>query len=257
MFFSGCTLGCAYCQNWQLSRGEAGGVLSRDELAGIFLRLQEAGAENVNVVTGTHFAPGIVEAFEEAGMRGLSIPLVWNSSGYESIDTVAFLAPRVRFFLPDLKTLDPRLSKRWLNAADYPERATRAVRAMADAVPLVREGDVPVQGVIVRHLVLPGNLADTRNVLSWFAANLDGRALLSLMFQFTPIPGLTLPPPLDRMVDSREYEEACGMLEEFPIEGYCQDPETDGEWLPDFTRSRPFPSENSRVIWHYMSGIRP
>jgi putative pyruvate formate lyase activating enzyme len=168
---------------------------------------------------------------------------------------VAFLAPYVRFFLPDLKTLDPRLSALWLNAADYPVRATRAVRAMADAVPLVHRGDVPVQGVIVRHMVLPGNLEDTRNVLAWFKENLDGRAMLSLMFQYTPIPGLKLSAPLDRMVQSGEHEKAIGMLEELGIDaGYCQDLEMGEEWLPDFTRRNPFSSGNSRVIWHYMEG---
>jgi putative pyruvate formate lyase activating enzyme len=255
VFFSGCTLRCAYCQNWQVSRGEAGGVLSPDGLADVFLRLQEAGAENVNAVTGTHFAPGIVEAFERAGARGLSIPLVWNSSGYESIEAVDFLAPHVRFFLPDLKTLDAGLALRWLNAADYPERAAEALLAMAEAVPLVLEGGDPVQGVIVRHLVLPGNLEDTRNVLAWFKANLDGRALLSLMFQYTPIPGLKLMAPLDRALEDREYRRACAMLEELGIEdGYFQEPATGGDWLPDFTSDKPFPSGSSRVVWHYLFG---
>jgi putative pyruvate formate lyase activating enzyme len=232
-----------------------GAALSVEKLARIFLRLQEAGAENVNIVTGTQFVPGILEAFTSARGEGLSIPLVWNSSGYESRKTVELLADHVGFFLPDLKTLDPSLSSRWFHASDYPERAARAILAMADAVPLKREEDTPTRGVILRHLVLPGNLSDTRAVLSWYKKNLDGRALISLMFQYTPIPGQELAPPFDRMISADEYKEAVRMLEEFSIEdGYFQEPETDGEWLPDFTKMRPFPSGKSRVIWHWMDG---
>jgi putative pyruvate formate lyase activating enzyme len=252
VFFTGCTLQCAFCQNWQVSRGGEGTTLSPDELSRVFLRLQERGAENVNVVTGTQFAPGILEAYRAAQAQGLAIPLVWNSSGYETPETVALLAHSVSFFLPDLKTLDPAFAGRWFNAADYPERAKRALKAMVEAVPLAYRGDLPVRGVIVRHLVLPGNLADTRAVLEWYKENLDGRALLSMMYQYTPIPGLELSSPLDRMVTAAEYAESFEMLEDLSIEsGYFQDPETDGEWLPDFKNPRPFPSGKSLVVWHY------
>jgi putative pyruvate formate lyase activating enzyme len=257
VFFTGCTLQCGFCQNWQVSRDGIGAALTPPELAGIFLDLQYAGAENINVVTGTHFAPGILDAFALARGSGLSIPLVWNSSGYETLETVRLLAPHVRFFLPDLKTLDPRLSSRWFHASDYPECATQAVLAMAEAVPLIQNGDMPAQGVILRHLVLPGNLEDTRAVLEWFKENLDGRALISLMFQYTPIPSQKPEAPFDRMVDEREYKEAVGMLEELGIEdGYVQEPESDSEWLPDFSDQRPFPSGKSHVVWHYLGGRR-
>jgi putative pyruvate formate lyase activating enzyme len=252
VFFTGCTLQCAFCQNWQVSRGGEGTSLSLDELSRVFLSLQERGAENVNIVTGTQFAPGILEAYRAAQTRGLSIPLIWNSSGYETPETVALLADSVSFFLPDLKTLDSALAGRWFKAPDYPERAKRALTAMAEAVPLVFRDDVPVRGVIVRHLVLPGNLADTRAVLEWYKKNLDGRALLSMMYQYTPIPGLDLPAPFDRMVSAAEYAQSFEILEDLGIEsGYFQDPETDGEWLPDFTNTRPFPSGKSLVVWHY------
>lgn len=252
VFFTGCTLQCAFCQNWQVSRGGEGTTLTLDELSRVFRSLQERGAENVNVVTGTQFAPGILEAYRAAQSNGLEIPLVWNSSGYETPETVALLAKSVSFFLPDLKTLDPALAGRFFNAADYPERAKRALLDMAEAVPLVYRGDVPVRGVIVRHLVLPGNLPDTRAVLEWYKENLDGKAMLSLMYQYTPIPGLDLPSPMDRMLTAAEYMESFEMLEDLSIEsGYFQDPATDGEWLPDFKNPRPFPSGKSLVIWHY------
>ncbi len=252
VFFTGCTLKCVFCQNWQVSRGEQGTALSTEELATVFLRLQSRGAENINIVTGTQFAPGIIEAYRAAESRGLSLPLVWNSSGYETPETVALTADHVSFFLPDLKTLDPALSGTWFHAPDYPERTKRALLGMAEAVPLHFRGDSPVRGVIVRHLVLPGGLQDTYNVLKWFKENLDGKALLSMMYQYTPIPGLDLPAPFDRMVTPAEYACSFEMLEDLGIEeGFFQEPETDGEWLPDFTAPRPFPSGKSLVVWHY------
>ena len=127
VFFTGCTLRCRACQNAQVSRDGFGAGLSVDGLAGIFLRLQREGAENVNAVTGTHFLPRIIEAFEAARVRGLSIPLVWNSSGYETVDAVRVLAPHVSFFLPDLKTLDPELAAFWFKAPEYPRVAPEAL----------------------------------------------------------------------------------------------------------------------------------
>jgi putative pyruvate formate lyase activating enzyme len=126
---------------------------------------------------------------------------------------------------------------------------------MAEARPLRWKGGAPVKGVIARHLVLPGCLPQTREVLSWFRENLRGRALLSLMFQYTPIPGQDLAAPFDRMVTAEEHEEALGMLEELGIEeGFSQEPVPDAGWLPDFERARPFSSELSRMIWHYRDG---
>jgi putative pyruvate formate lyase activating enzyme len=257
VFFTGCTLQCRFCQNRQVSREGMGSVLCSAELSSIFIELERAGAENLNIVTGSHFAPGILGAYLRARAEGVSIPLVWNSSGYETPETIALVSPHTRFFLPDLKTLSTRLASRWLDAPDYPAIATRAVLTMAEALPLVREGDAPRQGVILRHLVLPGNLEDTRAVLAWFKENLDGRAMLSLMFQYTPVPGFVLDPPFDRMTSPEEYRRAVGMLEELSIEdGYVQEPETDGEWLPDFGKTRPFPSGKSRVVWHFMDRAR-
>jgi putative pyruvate formate lyase activating enzyme len=181
--------------------------------------------------------------------------MVWNSSGYETAATVALLAPRVSFFLPDLKTLDGSLARGRFRAADYPDRAREALRAMAEAKPLRWQGEMPVEGVIVRHLVLPGHVAETRQALEWFAAELAGRALLSLMFQYTPIPSRPLAAPFDRMTSSEEHAEALAMLEELGIDdGFYQEPVPDGSWLPDFTRARPFSSGLSRMVWHFRDG---
>ena len=252
VFFTGCTLRCGFCQNWQTSSCAAGASLSEEGLAGIFLLLQGRGAENINIVTGTQFLPGILAALAAARARGLAIPMVWNSSGYETREAVSLLAPAVSFFLPDLKTLDPVIAREHLHAADYPAHAAQAVLAMAESRPLQWQGEMPVAGTIVRHLVLPGCLPQTRDVLAWFRKNLQGRALLSLMFQYTPIPGRTLPPPFDRMITRKEYEETISLLEDLGIdEGYYQEPVPDAGWLPDFDRPRPFSSELSRMVWHH------
>jgi putative pyruvate formate lyase activating enzyme len=166
------------------------------------------------------------------------------------------LAGEVSFFLPDLKTLDVELARGHFNASDYPERAKAALLAMAEAKPLEWQGETPARGLIVRHLVLPGHLRETREALSWFASNLSGRALLSLMFQYTPIPGQELPAPLDRMVTEEEHRRALSFLDELGIEeGYFQEPVPDSGWLPDFGRAKPFSSGLSRMVWHHRDGV--
>jgi putative pyruvate formate lyase activating enzyme len=256
VFFTGCTLQCRGCQNVQLSREGFGAALSVDDLAGIFLRLQREGAANVNAVTGTHFLPGIIEAWQAARARGLSLPLVWNSSGYETVEAVRVLAPHVSFFLPDLKTLDPSLAAGWFGAPEYPRAAAEAILAMAETRPLERGPDgLPIRGVIVRHLVLPGRLDATREALAWFRGHLAGRALLSLMSQYAPIPGRPLEPPFDRGLTPAEWDGALAALEDLGIEdGYVQDLVPGTEWLPDFSRERPFPSPLSRMVWHARDG---
>lgn len=257
VFFTGCTLRCSFCQNLQVSRGGAGAEVGIEGLAAIFGDLQTAGAENVNIVTGTHFAPSILEALAIARGNGLRIPMVWNSSGYETLETVDLLGDAVDIWLPDLKTLDPRLSRSLFRAPDYPDRAPEAISAMVRRRPLeLRDGPdgegILARGVIVRHLVLPGRLEDTRAVLRWFGEHLAGRALLSLMAQYTPIPGTNPTGDFARMLQPEEYEAALAMLDEEGIEdGFFQEPERDGDWLPDFTRRRPFPSDLSRTVWHY------
>jgi putative pyruvate formate lyase activating enzyme len=257
VFFTGCTLRCRACQNAQLSRDGFGAELSMDDLSGLFLRLQREGAENVNAVTGTHFLPGILEAWQAARARGLVIPLVWNSSGYETVNAVRKLGPHVAFFLPDLKTLDPTLADCWFKEPEYPRIAAAALHAMAEVRPLERGPDgLPTRGVIVRHLVLPGRLESTREVLAWFSKHLAGRALLSLMSQYTPIPGRQLEPPFDRGLTRGEWEAALEALEELGIEdGFVQDLEPGTDWLPDFTRERPFSAERARMVWHARDGV--
>jgi putative pyruvate formate lyase activating enzyme len=252
IFFTGCTLKCRYCQNDQLSRSLVGRELSAGELAQLMLALQAAGAANINLVTGSHFAPGIAAAAELARGLGLAIPLLWNSSGYESRFTLELLAPWIEAWLPDCKTLDPELSRRLMGAPDYPEVVREALRFMVEARSLRFEGERLRQGVIVRHLVLPGYPESSRGVLAWFREHLYGRALLSVMVQYTPNPRQSGP---ERRVSDAEYEQILGWLEELGIEeGFIQEPESGSEWLPDFSRRNPFPEGQARPVWHYADG---
>ena len=268
VFVSGCNLRCVICQNWQISSGGGdaceclGRSVSTEEFAEICLALQNKGAENINIVTGSHAVPAIVTGLAAAKASGLpngrlQIPVLWNSSGYETPETLELLNGLVDTWLPDLKTLDGTLSKR-LHAPDYPEAATAAIRWMIKNKP---------QNVIIRHLILPGHLESTRAVLRWFAENTAGKALLSLMSQYTPITGadqqggLTRQDGFDRhgpprrFLTKKEYETVLGWLEEFGIEdGFCQDYVTGNDWLPDFTLSNPFSSELSVPVWHFRNG---
>jgi putative pyruvate formate lyase activating enzyme len=266
IFVSGCNLGCGFCQNWQISREGMGRIVTEGEFVRIVMALQEQGAENINIVTGSHAAPALARGIGAARARGLTIPVLWNSSAYESPGTLDVLRDTAEVYLPDLKTLDPALSARFFKAPDYPERAAAAIRRMMD----FRElrfgpsraegpgGDRPrvlLSGVLIRHLVLPGYLEATRRVLRWFVRNAQGRALLSLMTQYTPpkTGGMIL----NRYISEKEYETLLRWLEELDIEdGFYQElVPGNTEWLPDFEKTNPFSSELSIPIWHWKQPV--
>jgi len=244
VFISGCNLGCGFCQNRQISShtGEhLGRAVSIEEFTDICLELQNRKAQNINIVTGSHAVPAIVQGLDAAKAAGLVIPALWNSSGYESFETLEILGDRIKTWLPDLKTLDTNLAGKFLNAQDYPQIAVQAIQWMMKN----RPGDV-----IIRHLILPGYLESTRSVLRWFADNASGKAQLSLMSQYTPMENDTSGP--GRYVSEREYETVLGWLGEFGIEdGFCQELVTGSDWLPDFNRTNPFSSGLSVPVWHF------
>jgi putative pyruvate formate lyase activating enzyme len=241
IFVSGCGLGCVFCQNRQISGGGMGRAVDTGEFSSICLTLQERGAENINIVTGSHGAPFLVRGIRAARGQGLSVPVLWNSSGYESLETLEIIKDSVDLYLPDLKTLDRGLAARFFHAPDYPEAAAMAILKMMDY------GEV-----ILRHLILPGCLNATREVLRWFAEHCRGRARLSLMTQYTPV-GNDGP---RNFLEPREYDQALGWLEEYGIEdGYYQELVTDGGWLPDFNRPNPFSSALSLPVWHWKTGF--
>jgi putative pyruvate formate lyase activating enzyme len=270
-FFPGCTLRCPFCQNDQISHESLGSEISEGELAVLMLRLQERGAESINLVTAGHFAPGVVAALRQARQAGLALPAVWNSSGFESAEGLELLREVVDIYLPDCKTLDGELARRLLGAASYPEAARASILAMVRTRPLRYEGERLRQGVIVRHLVLPGRLGSTRQVLEWFARELHERALLSLMFQYTPNPRKERtrePDPRgaapSRRIRRRECDTVLGWLSELGIEeGFVQDP-SPGDvpappggtgWLPDFCRANPFPQGQAETLWHFRDPL--
>ena len=261
VFVSGCNLGCEICQNRQISQpsektfdgvwGDChrplarslGRIVKSPEFGAICMTLQDRGAENINIVTGSHAVPAIVQGLEAAKSAGLHIPVVWNSSGYEKPETLEFLAGIVDTWLPDMKTLDGGLAQKLFNAPDYPAAAKRAIQWMI----LNKPGSV-----IIRHLVLPGLLESTRTVLQWFAEHAAGKALLSLMTQYTPVTKDASAP--GRYVSGKEYDTVMGWLAEYGIEdGFCQELVTGSSWLPDFTRPNPFSSQLSVPVWHYQN----
>jgi len=262
IFVSGCNLGCAFCQNYQISQDGIGRAVSNDEFVEICLALQSKGAENINIVTGSHAAPALALGIKQARKQGLSIPVLWNSSGYDGMDILEILSEFVDVYLPDLKTLDSVLATRFFNAPDYPETATAAILRMMEYQELCLNQTM-LSGVMIRHLVIPGHLENTRSFLRWFAENCKARALLSLMTQYTPVQArdgrendkaeheATIIPSCYLSKD--EYEIVLLMLDEFGIDdGFYQELTIGSEWLPDFTRPNPFSSGLSVPVWHYI-----
>lgn len=207
VFFSGCGLGCLFCQNLTISRG-GGQAVSVPKLANIFLRLQQQGVHNINLVTAAHYRPWVQAALRQARKNGLLLPVVYNTSGYETPQSIRALAPDISVWLTDFKFHGAALSAQLANAPNYFAIASTALQAMcATAGPPVFDSDGLLQkGVIVRLLVLPGHRQDAIHLLQWMAKNLPQNGfLLSLMNQYTPPEGTTLPSPLHRRTASYEY----------------------------------------------------
>ncbi|MDE7246748.1 MAG: radical SAM protein, partial [Lachnospiraceae bacterium] len=204
VFFSGCNLRCVYCQNHEIAQGLSGREIKVSRLSDIFLELQEKGAHNINLVTPTHFVPQIITALEEAKKQGLSVPIVYNTSAYEKIDTLKKLEGLIDIYLPDLKYQNADLSGRYSHATDYFETASRAIAEM------VRQAGAPVftddadslmkKGVIVRHLLLPGCEKDARRILRYLHETYKNDICVSIMNQYTPLPHVSGIPSLNRCI---------------------------------------------------------
>ncbi|MDR3311657.1 MAG: radical SAM protein [Spirochaetaceae bacterium] len=262
IFLTGCNLRCAQCQNYQISQRGMGAPVSQADFVRLCLTLQNAGAQNINLVTGSHAVPVLADYLAAAKSASLTIPVCWNSSAYETTEMLTLLAEVVDIWLPDLKTLNPSVSAAFFAAADYPETAKEAIRWCVARAPLQFDpvGNL-LSGVVVRHLALPSRLEDTAAVLDWLKGRVDDRAIVSVMTQFTPIPALSQGAstaggavPL-RAVSPEEYGDITDLLEAYDFAHlYYQELGAGKEWLPDFTRPEPFPSALTKPVWHWREG---
>lgn len=259
IFITGCNLACVFCQNYQISQDGMGRCVDAEIFANICLALQKEGAENINIVTGSHHTLPILEGLKLARKEGLSIPILWNTSSYEKKTEVSRLSSQVDIWLPDLKTLDSSFSSSLFNAKDYPQIATDAILSMVEMSPLVYDEKISeklISGVIVRHLALPNRMKDTENVIKWFSKNLKDRALLSIMTQYTPINREKAIKASDRYISSEEDDILKDLLIKYDVEeGFYQELVQDSSWLPDFKKVQPFFSSLAKPIWHWSSGF--
>ncbi|MBQ7039497.1 MAG: radical SAM protein [Clostridia bacterium] len=238
VFFTGCNLRCVYCQNREISCGDCGKEVSLERLAEIFLELQNKGAANINLVTPTHFVPQIIWAVSEAKGRGLKIPIVYNSSGYERLETVKLLKNTVDIYLVDFKYASSFLSEKYSAASDYSRMAQLALDEMVRQQPLLEfdENSMMKRGVIVRHLMLPDNLEDSKAVVRYLYETYGERIYLSLMRQFTPYKIPDGFPELCRTVTDDEYEQLLQFALDLGVENaFIQEGEAAEEsFIPPF-----------------------
>ncbi len=238
VFFCGCPLHCQYCQNYQISQAGWDGVpVSETELADLMLGLQDFGAASINLVTGTHYIPSIIDAIEKAKHRGLSLPIVWNSSGYESVSALRLIDSLIDLYLIDIKTLSCDVASRFCGLSRYADAIVPVANFLRRRHPSTSlEGGL--KGTLVRHLVFPGCLDETVQFLHWYADNMKDCSLLSLMVQFVPPkenPGF-------QSITDAEYDMLLDLVDELGIDGFVQE-RSDNEilWIPDFRRDQPFP----------------
>lgn len=241
VFFSGCSLHCVFCQNEDIAQGIAGKEISKERLAEIFLELQEKDANNINLVTPGHYVPHIVWSVEHARNQGLHIPIVYNTSSYERVDTLKQLEGIVDVYLPDFKYFSSELAVRYSKAPDYPEVAKAAIREMVRQQPhpvfYEKDGQELIKnGVVVRQLLLPGQLKDAKQIIKYLHETYGNQIYISLMSQFTPLPHVEKYPELNRKVSSRSYEKYVDYAISLGVEnGFIQEEDVAEEsFIPVF-----------------------
>ena len=265
VFFSGCPLGCVFCQNHSIAAGRLGKTIATERLAEIFLELQDQKAWNINLVTAGHFAPQVVRALELAKGQGLKLPIVYNTSGYEKVETLRMFEGLVDIYLPDFKYLSAELADAYSHAADYPQVAKLALQEMVRQVGSAQfeivsgensgrvtdelltdvdygDGELErmLQGVVVRHLVLPGYVEESKNVIRYLYETYGHQIYISIMNQYTPMSGIEVQyPELGRKITLREYDEVVDYAIESGVEnGFIQEGETAEEsFIPEFDTS--------------------
>ena len=241
VFFSGCPLHCVFCQNENIANGTVGKEISLERLVDIFLELQEKGANNINLVTPGHFVPQIVKALDQARREGLTLPVVYNTSSYETVDTIKMLEGYVDIYLPDFKYMSPVLSKKYSHAPDYAEVAKAAIAEMVRQTGKAvfvngDEDNLILSGTIVRHLTLPGCMEDSMQILKYLHETYGDTIYISIMNQFTPLSNLEKYPELNRKITDEEYETLVDYAIEIGIEnGFIQEGDTAEEsFIPAF-----------------------
>lgn len=243
VFFSGCALHCVFCQNQSIASGKAGKVIGRERLVEIFLELQEQGANNINLVTPGQYIPHIVWGVEQARMQGLRLPIVYNTSSYEKVDSLKQLEGIVDIYLPDFKYWNPQLAAKYSHAPDYPQVAKAAIAEMVRQQPVCKFRaeqdagmDIMTQGVIVRQLLLPGQLKDAKQIVNYLYKTYGNQIYYSLMSQFTPLPHIEAYPELNRRVSPRIYERYVDYAIGLGVEnGFIQEGDVAKEsFIPEF-----------------------
>ncbi len=238
VFFSGCNLKCVFCQNYAISGGETGKKISVERLAEIFLELQDKGANNINLVTGVHYADKIIRALDAAKTKGLSVPVVYNSSGYENIETLKMLENYIDIYLPDFKYIERETALKYSKAADYPDVAKKAINEMIMQKPKVvfNERGIVKSGVIIRHMLLPSYSEESKKIIKYIFDNYGNSVFMSIMNQYTPIEKLKLFPEISRRVTEEEYDSVIDYAISIGVENaYVQEGETQTEsFIPNF-----------------------
>ena len=238
VFFSNCNLKCVFCQNYKISQEGLGREITIEELADVFIDEQNKNAENINLVTPTMYVYHIIEAIKIARSKGLRIPIVYNSNGYENVETIKKLNGYIDVYLPDLKYIDDDLAFKYSGIKNYFENATAAIKEMYNQVgsPVLDENGMIKKGLIIRHLVLPSNIQNSKDVLKWINDNMDKNVFVSVMAQYFPTHKAKEFPEINRKLTMDEYKEIENYLYSLDLDnGYIQElGEHEEEYVPDF-----------------------
>lgn len=238
VFFSHCNLGCVFCQNYKISREHMGRTVTIDELCRIFLDLQEQGAHNINLVTPTHYIPQLAEALLMAKGAGLVIPVLYNCGGYESADALKLLDGIIDIYMPDMKYYSDKYAVKYSNAPRYFDCAKKALEEMYRQTgrAVLDENGIMQKGIIVRHMLLPGLLFDSKKILDYLYGTYGDDIFISIMNQYTPMPGVADYPEINKRVDKRYYDTLVAYAEKIGItNAFIQSGEAVGEsFIPEF-----------------------
>lgn len=237
VFFTGCNLNCKFCQNYKISQNMQGKEMEIEDLANEFLKLQNMKANNINLVTGVMYIPQIVEAIKIAKESGLKIPIVYNSSGYENSEALKLLEGYIDVYLPDLKYFDNELGIRLSGITNYFEYATESIKEMYRQVgsPVINENGLIKKGLIIRHLILPNNIENSKNVLKWIKDTFENKILVSVMAQYFPTNKAMEYEEINRKLTEEEYNEIEDFVFELNLDGYMQDlEENEEQYVPNF-----------------------